>query len=302
MKKTVLITGGTGLVGKSLSQLLLKKGYQVSILSRNAKKETQGVRYFQWDVEKGVIDNSCLDNTDFVIHLAGENVAQSRWTTTRKRQILESRIRSTQLLHQALSQKKHCVKAFISSSATGYYGTINSMKIFEESDSVGNDFLASVCSDWEDAVDEIKKLEIRTVKLRTGVVLAREKSALQKMLPPFRIGLGAALGNGKQYFPWIHIEDLCLLYLNAIEQTSFEGTFNAVVGDAITNDMLGSAIAKKLRRPYFMPNLPSFLFHFLFGEMAIILLKGSRVSSDKIKKQGFVFKFNTLEEALDNLL
>jgi uncharacterized protein (TIGR01777 family) len=302
MKKTVLITGGTGLVGKSLSQLLLNKGYQVSILSRKPKKETEEIRYFQWDVEKGIIDDSCIDNVDFIIHLAGENVAKSRWTARRKRQILESRTRSTELLHQLLSQKEHRVKAFISSSATGYYGTTNSTKIFEESDPVGKDFLASVCSDWEAAVDAIKKLEIRTAKLRTGVVLAKEKSALQKMLPPFSIGLGAALGGGKQYFSWIHIEDLCRLYLNAIEHTSLEGSFNAVVGDAITNDMLGSAISKKLRRPYFMPNLPSFLFHFLFGEMAVILLKGSQISADKIKKEGFVFKYNTLEKALDNLL
>ena len=247
MKKTVLITGGTGLVGKSLSQLLLNKGYQVSILSRKPKKETEEIRYFQWDVEKGIIDDSCIDNVDFIIHLAGENVAKSRWTARRKRQILESRTRSTELLHQLLSQKEHRVKAFISSSATGYYGTTNSTKIFEESDPVGKDFLASVCSDWEAAVDAIKKLEIRTAKLRTGVVLAKEKSALQKMLPPFSIGLGAALGGGKQYFSWIHIEDLCRLYLNAIEHTSLEGSFNAVVGDAITNDMLGSAISKKLR-------------------------------------------------------
>jgi uncharacterized protein (TIGR01777 family) len=302
MKKTVLITGGTGLVGKSLSNLLVSKGYQVRILSRKSKKATHDIQYFHWDVEKEIIDESCINNVDFIVHLAGENVAQSRWTASRKRQILESRTRSTKILHQLLSQKEHQVQAFISSSATGYYGTTNSDKIFKENDPVGGDFLASVCGEWEETVNEIKKLKIRTVKLRTGVVLAKEKSALQKMLPPFRLGLGAALGSGKQYFPWIHIEDLCSLYLKAIEQNSLEGTFNAVLGDAVTNDMLGSALSKKLRRPYFMPNIPSFLFRLFFGEMAVILLNGSQVSADKIKKEGFNFKYDTIEKALDDLL
>jgi uncharacterized protein len=302
MKETILITGGSGLVGKVLTSLLTAQGYAVSILSRSPRKATENVTYYTWDLDKNEIDTNCFLKATHIIHLAGENVASGRWTTQKKELILKSRTRSTALLYQALSKSPHQVKAFVSASATGFYGSQTSDTLFSEDHPSGADFLAHVCRDWEDSVDRIASLGIRTVKLRTGVVLANKGSALQKMLPPFQMGLGSAIGTGKQYLPWIHISDLCNMYLMALNKPKMHGSFNAVVGDDTTNAQLSKAIAQQLNKPFFMPNVPAFLLWLVFGKMAVILTNGSRVSAQKIKEAGFVFEFESLEEALRDLL
>lgn len=298
----VLITGGTGLIGKAITNHLIALGYQVLILSRSKRPTLNQVSYFQWDVEKGIIDMEAVLQADYILHLAGENVASSRWTEKRKLEIVESRVKSTDLLYQVLSQHKHNVKSFVSASAIGFYGTQTSDKVFSEEDISGDDFLAFVCEKWENSVLQIEALGIRTVILRTGVVFGNHDSALQKMTAPFLFGFGSAIGTGKQYVPWIHIKDLCEMYLYATQKPTINGVFNAVSGDQLTNKKLSQIFALKMKKPFLMPNVPSFLLRLLFGEMAVILLEGSRISSEKIKNEGFVFQFESLEKALNDLL
>lgn len=298
----VLITGGTGFVGQYLTKFLILKGYRVSILSRAIRENTEDVSYFLWDVENKLIDKTCLQKVQTVIHLSGENVADSKWTKDRKDKILQSRVQSTELLYDLLSKESHNVKSFISASATGIYGSKTTRNIYKEKDELGTDFLSKVCSEWESVIFQMNSIGIRTVALRTGIVLAKDKGALAKMMFPFRLGLGSALGSGKQYLPWIHIEDLCKMYLFAIENPSISGAYNAVVGDDLNNEELSKALANVLNRPFFMPKIPQFLLNFIFGEMSVILTKGSRVSSDKIKNEGFEFSFPEVNKALQNLL
>jgi len=302
MKETVLITGGTGLVGKTLSKLLISKGCQVSVLTRNNKKSTEHISYYKWNIEKQEMDERAVLEADAIVHLVGENVASGRWNSKRKASILSSRVKATELIYKVLAKHKNKVNSFVSASATGYYGTVTSEKILKEEDGVGSDFLASICSQWENSIDRFSSLGVRVVKMRTGVVLGRKKSALQKMLPPFTLGLGAAIGNGKQYMPWIHIDDLCKMYLLALKNVKMKGAYNAAVGDNLTNKELSKAISFQLKKPFFMPNIPAFLLHLIFGEMAIILTNGTRVSSEKIKATGFVFEYSKIEDALENLL
>jgi len=302
MKETILITGGTGLIGKALTALFISKGYHISILSRKNRKNSKNISYYKWNLEKRKIDKNCLLNTNYIIHLAGERVATKRWSSKRKQQILNSRVASTNLLYGLLSSKKNKVKAFISASAIGYYGTVTSDQVFNEESAPGIDFLARVCKDWENAVNQIKSLNIRTVIFRTGIVLGKEKSALQKITPLFRMGLGTSIGDGKQYIPWIHLDDLCNIFNTALVNTNLKGPYNAVVGDNLTNQELSKAIAKQLKKPFFMPKTPRFILNLLYGEMSVILTDGSRVSAKKIKNEGVEFTYNTIEKALKNLL
>lgn len=302
MMNRVLITGGTGFVGQYLTKCLISNGYRVSILSRGIRENTKDVSYFLWDVENKLIDKTCLQKVQTIIHLSGENVAESKWTKDRKDKILQSRVQSTELLYDLLSKESHNVKSFISASATGIYGSQTTRNIYEEKDALGTDFLAKVCTEWESVVFEMNSIGIRTVALRTGIVLAENHGALAKMILPFKLGLGSALGSGKQYMPWIHIEDLCKMYLFALENCDISGAYNAVVGDDLNNEELSKALAKVLKRPFFMPKVPQSILKLIFGEMAVILTKGSRVSSEKIKNEGFDFSFPELNKALQNLL
>jgi uncharacterized protein (TIGR01777 family) len=302
MAEKILITGGSGFVGQALIKLLVSQGYQLMVFSRKEKQNTQEVRYYNWNVEKGLVDEVPILEADYIIHLAGENISQSKWTKKRKKQIIDSRVLSTELLYAVLAKKSHNLKAFISASAIGIYGTETTHEIFSEESITGADFLASVCESWENSVDRIGQLGIRTVKLRTGVVLGKEGGALQKMLLPIEMGIGSALGSGSQIMSWIHIEDLCLMYLLAMNNEKMNGAYNAVVGDALTNKELSQSIANRLNKPFIMPNVPAFLLKIIFGEMASILLYGSQVSSNKIQKAGFIFKYNSIENTLDDLL
>jgi uncharacterized protein (TIGR01777 family) len=296
----VLITGGTGLVGQHLTKMLLNKGYEVAILSRTKNTDNK-IPVFYWDINTNIIDKEAIKSGDYIIHLSGVNIAGKRWTKSRKQEIVDSRVKSTELIFNNISQN-HSLKAFISASAIGYYGAVTSNHIFTEADSSAKDFLGETCRLWEDSADKFQDLGIRIVKIRSGIVLSKQGGALSKMIKAFKLGFGSALGSGKQFMPWIHIDDLCEIYIKAIEDSEMTGAYNAVAPEHINNIEFSQKIAKQLKKPFRALNIPAFIFKILFGEMADILLKGSRVSSDKIIASGYGFKYPTLKGALKNLL
>lgn len=297
---TVLISGGTGLIGKHLTNRLREKGYQVAILSRSSKNDQQ-TSHYTWDISKGEIDKEAIAKADYIIHLAGVSVGDKRWTNNRKRQIIESRIKSGKLLYDEVKRQNKDIKAFISASAIGYYGTLTSDKVFIESDPPGNDFLGQTCRQWEDIADKFSDTEIRTVKIRIGVVLSERGGALSKMAMPIKYRFGSALGSGKQYIPWIHMDDLLEIYIKAIEDVEMQGAYNAVAPEHITNKKFTHTIASILKRRLWFLKVPAFVLKILFGQMSSILLEGSRVSSQKIQDAGYKFLYSGLEGALKHL-
>lgn len=302
MKKNVLITGGSGFIGKYLTQLLLEKGYSVSILSRYKRQNATDISYYQWDVEKGIINEKAVLEADSIINLAGENIAEKRWTKERKQSIVQSRVQSIQLLYDVLKKHDKKIDVFVSASGIGIYGAYTSKQIFAENSALANDFLGDTCQKWEASVDLLSSLNIRTVKIRTGLVLGPNEGFLKKLIPIFKFRLGSAIGTGNQYMPWIHVDDLCAIYLSAIENTEMNGAYNAAIKDGTTNTIFSNELAKRFRYTIWLPNIPEFLLYLLLGEMAQIILTGQRVSSDKIEKTGFVFKFTRLGYALRDCL
>lgn len=300
MSKKILITGASGLVGSRLTELLLQKGHSVSHLGRS--KKSGAVPSFVWDVEAGTLDSKALDNVDTIIHLAGAGVADKRWTKSRKEEILSSRVKSTQLLCDVLSKGNHPVKTVVSASAIGYYGFGFGEEVFTENSKPGNDFLAQVTKQWEHTVNQLESLNLRVVKLRIGIVLSDKGGALVEMAKPIRLGVGSPLGTGEQFLSWIHLDDLCAMFIKAAEDETMHGAYNAVTGDWITNAELTKMIAKILKKPLWLPNVPAFMMKIILGEMAVIVVNGSKVSADKIKGTGFEFNFTNLREALVSLL
>ncbi len=299
--ETVLITGGSGLVAKYLSNKLQEKGYIVLFLSRTTQK-TSLIKTFEWNYQEQTIDDGAFNKVDYIIHLAGANIGEKRWTNRRKQLIIDSRVKTGQLIFNKINEQKKSLKAFISASAIGYYGAITTDKVFKETDLPANDYLGNVCNQWEKIADKFEAKGIRTVKIRTGVVLTEKDGALSKMIKPVKIGIGSAIGSGKQYLPWIHIDDLCEIYIKAIEDKTISGAYNAVAPDYVTNKDFTKILASVLGKPFWFPNVPAFLIKAMFGEMSDLLLKGSRVSSDKILKTGYKFHFPELKSALINLL
>jgi uncharacterized protein (TIGR01777 family) len=302
MKKNVLISGGSGFIGSHLTGLLIAKGYSVSILSRSEKQNKGDIFYYKWDVANQTIDENAVLNADFIIHLAGENIAEKRWTGKRKAAIIDSREKSTQLLYCVLKKNNKKLDAFISASAVGIYGAVNGEEICSENTPPANDFLGYTCQKWEGALDFIENLNIRTVKIRTGLVLGKNDGFLKKLIPLFKFRLGSALGSGKQYMPWIHVDDLCNIYLQAVSNPNMEGPYNAAISDNTTNTIFSKTLARILGYSIWLPNVPAFVLKLVMGEMAVIVLTGRRVSSDKIEQTGFQFQFKNLEEALRDCL
>lgn len=294
----MLITGGTGFIGKHLTSLLIANNYSVSVLSRSPKQNTTDIFYYQWDVEKQFIDENAVLKADYIIHLAGEGIADQRWTSKRKKAIIDSREKSIELIHAVLEKNKIKLEAFVSASGVGIYGAIDGPKVCIESTAAEDDFLGLTCQKWEAAADTIERLGIRTVKIRTGLVLGKNEGFLKKLAPIFKYKLGAALGSGKQYMPWIHIDDLCAIYLASLQNTEMSGAYNAAIDDNTKNYMFSKTLAKIYGYELWLPNVPSFLIKVALGEMAVIILKGRRVSSHKIEKTGFQFKYKKLEIAL----
>jgi len=292
----VLITGGSGLIGRRLSFLLKSRGYEVRILSRSNNPKNN-YKTFVWNVSEQYINDSAFEGLNHIIHLAGAGIADKRWSEKRKKEIIASRVASTNLLYNTVKRLKTPLNSFISASATGYYGAVTSETIFEEKDKPAKDFLGKVCSLWEDSIFQFNEIKIRTVALRTGIVLSKDGGALKKMKTP----IITSLGNGKQYMPWIHIDDLCELYIKAIEDQEFKGAFNAVSSEHISNLSFSKKVSKIFNYPFLAVGTPSFILQIVFGEMSTIILNGSRISANKIKQAGFKFKFENLEKALKNL-
>lgn len=299
MKEIVLITGAGGLIARELSKQL-ENNYTIRFLTRKKKHDHE----FEWDLTKGTINEKALEGVSHVIHLAGANISEKRWTDERKKELISSRIESAGLILQSLKQKNIKLKSFISASGINYYGTETTEKIFTEEDGPGNDFLSEVVVQWEKAADQFKEQQLaeRVVKLRTAVVLSEKDGALKKMLPTIKMGIGSPLGNGKQYMPWIHIKDICAMYEFALKNPEMNGAFNAVAPEHATNKDLTEKIAQVLKKPLFMPNVPTFVLRLVFGELSDAVLKGSRASSGKILKAGFQFEFPDLKRALEDLL
>ena len=302
MKKTVLITGGTGFIGRYLIKILTEKGYAINVLTRTHKKNTATVSYYTWDIASGSIEEKAVLDADYIIHLAGESIAEKRWTVERKKAILDSRVQSTALLASVLQSNKNNVKAFISASGIGIYGALNGEGICTETSPAAHDFLGKVCLEWEKAVDTIAPLGIRTVKVRTGLVLGESAGFLQKMAPVFRYGFGSALGSGNQYMPWIHIHDLCAIYLEAIENEAMQGAYNAAIEDSTTNSLFSKTLAYIYGYSVWLPKVPAFVLQLALGEMALLLLTGRRVSNDKLLDLGIRFQFKNLDFALRDCL
>jgi uncharacterized protein (TIGR01777 family) len=300
MSKHILLTGGTGLIGRKLTDLLLNKGYQINHLSREPGTNPE-VNTFVWDVHKGQIDEHCIDGVDTIVHLAGANVSEGHWTDKRKKEIIESRTKSIGLIYKLLKSKpQHTVETVISASGTGYYGD-QADTLLTENSAPGADFLANVCLQWEHAVDAGESLGLRLVKFRTGVVLDTEGGALPVLAKPIRFGLGAPVGNGKQWMPWIHIDDVTGMYLYAIENDDITGNYNMVAPNPATNRQLTAAIAKELHRPLWLPKVPGFVLELALGEMSSMVLGGQKASAQKIEEAGFKFKYPTLTWALKEL-
>lgn len=302
MKKNVLITGGTGFIGKLLTNLLIQNDFAVSIFSRISNPNTAAISYYKWDIESRYIDEEAVLKADYIIHLAGEGIADQRWTKQRKEAIVESREKSIELIYEVLKKHNKKLEAFVSASGVGIYGAVDGPEICTETDTAVNDFLGTTCQKWEAAADTIASLGIRTVKIRTGLVLGKGEGFLKKLTPIFKMKLGSVLGSGEQYMPWIHIEDLCAIYIQSIQNPKMVGAYNAAINDNTNNELFSKTLAKVYGYSIWLPKVPAFLIQIVLGEMALILLKGRRVSSDKIEKTGFHFQFNTLELALKDCL
>lgn len=297
---SVLITGASGLIGKALTSRLMALDYRVVHLARTAR--TGSIPCYAWDITSGKLDARALFKTETIIHLAGAGVAERRWTARRKKEILESRIQSTNLLYETLRDQPHQVKTFVAASAIGYYGTeCGDNKVTEEYPA-GKDFLADVVEQWEKSVDQIATLGIRVVKIRIGIVLSAEGGALKEIIKPIQWMAGAPLGDGKQIMSWIHIKDLCRMFVQAVEDPSWSGTYNGVSLHPCTNAELTRMAARLLHRPLLLPSVPAWVLRLILGEMADIVVKGCYVVPQRALKQGFNFNFPNLEEALTDLL
>jgi uncharacterized protein (TIGR01777 family) len=299
--KTVIITGGTGLVGTRLTEMLLaSKQYKVVHFSRSNKKTHPLVEVCKWDVERGEIDEQTFSQADYLIHLAGANVGDKAWIDKRKTEILESRTLSTQLLEEKIRKLSHRLQAFISASAIGYYGYKSGDEPKDEQAKAGDDFLAKVCVAWEKPALQVK--EIRTVIVRIGVVLSERGGALEALRKPIALYAGAVLGSGKQWVSWIHLDDLCRFFIFAMENENLKGIYNAVAPAPVTNEQLTKIIAQTLHKPLFLPAVPEAALYLLLGEQAQVPLSNIYASHLKAAQAGFHWEYEEAEKAVRQLL
>ena len=292
-----LLAGGTGFIGTRLAEMLRQQGHVVRLLTRHPR----GAGQFTWNVETGEIDREALEGVDYVINLAGAGIADKRWTAARKREIVDSRVKSTRLLADAIRHSAQLPKAWVSASAIGYYGNSGEQRMQESDAPVDRSFMVECCEQWENATDEIAAMGIRTVKLRVGVVLEMGGGALPEFVKPLRFGLGAYFGNGRAWYSWIHRDDICRAFIWALETESAEGVFNAVAPTPLRNKPLVKAIARARRKPAIFLPAPSFALRVLFGEMSATILNSNLVAADKIQQAGFTFQYPDADKALEHI-
>lgn len=306
MAKTVLITGGTGLVGMALTAALLQRGYSIILLTRSRQTHTlpyadhPAVRYAYWDPRKGELDEQVLTQADHIVHLAGANVAERRWTAARKKEIADSRVQSGRLLVDTLKKISHRPLSLVSASAIGWYGadTKDHPAPFTENDRPDASFLGETCRQWEESTAAVTHLGIRRVILRIGIVLSRKGGALPEFERPLRFGIAPLLGSGKQIISWIQLEDLVSMILFSIEQSLPEGIYNATAPAPVSQQELMIALGRQRKKFYIPVRVPSFVLKLMMGEMSIEVLKSTTVSSAKVQQAGFQFRYPSIEKAL----
>lgn len=302
---TVIITGGTGLIGTALSKFLVSRGIEVIILTRNPKSQVSsipGISYAGWNVEEQTVNEEAFRKARYVIHLAGAGVADKPWTEKRKREIVESRTRSSELLVKALSRFPNDIISVVSASATGWYKENQSMPAVE-TDPPDPGFLGATCKAWESSIQPVTELGKRLVILRTGIVLSNEGGAFPKFANPVRYGIAGILGNGKQYISWIHLEDLCRIYMEAMLNPSWSGIYNAVAPNPVNNRTFTTELAKRIKGSFFIAvPVPDFVLGFMLGDRREEVLKSSNISSNKLKQQGFQFIYPTIDAAFRDLI
>jgi uncharacterized protein len=298
---TITITGGTGMVGSALTKALIQKGHDVIILTRSAKPSTKNIRYKEWDVKNGTMDLSAITEAEYIVHLAGANVADGRWTEERKKEIIDSRVKSGELLVKTMHNHPNKIKAVVSASAQGWYGAdpqLPNPKPFTETDGANDDFLGKTSKAWEGAISPVMAIGKRLVIFRIGIVLSNDGGAYKEFKKPLQFGAATILGNGNQTISWIHIQDLVRLFTTAIENESWQGVYNAVAPHPVTNKELILQIAKE-RGKFSIPfHVPSFALKAALGEMSIEVLKSTTVSSQKAEKAGFEFLYPTIGKAV----
>ncbi len=304
----VMITGGTGLIGKNLTRHLTLKGYEVIIVSRKpARASNDGmISFANWNLEEQKIDSNAIAKSDYIINLAGAGVMEKKWSKKYKKEIVESRTKSGELLINALQKNPNHVRAIIAASAIGWYGGDTKPLLhtsgFIESDTADKNFLGETCRLWEESIEPVTKLNKRLVKLRTGIVLSNDGGAFTEFKKSLGFGIAAILGGGKQIISWIHIDDLCRMYINAIENEKLSGSYNAVAPSPVNNKTLILKLAKKMRGQFYIPfHVPQFLLKLILGQRSIEILKSATVSCEKIKAAGFTFLYPSIDAALKEL-
>lgn len=298
--KTILITGGTGLLGSRMSDLLAQKGYQVRHLSRNQNLRAPYPAY-QWDINAQTLDPRALEGVHGVIHLAGAGIADKRWTPERKRIIKESRTHSTQLLARAIQEHPDTPQVVVSCSAIGYYGSQADRKLIETAPS-GKDFMSEVCIAWEHAAAPIRDQGIRTPIVRVGVVMSTQGGALEKINMTYGFRLGAYFSNGHQYLSWIHIDDLCNIFIQALENERMTEVYNATAPSPVTNKVLAKALSKARNQHTLIMPVPAPALRLAMGEMADVVLNSTRALPQALEDLGFNYQFPHLIHALEDLL
>lgn len=298
----VLITGATGMVGTEITKLCHEENIDVNYLTRSKSKleDKDNFRGFLWDPAQHEIDKNCLKGVDKIINLAGASISE-RWTSSYKETILSSRLDSVNTLFQLLSNEEHEVNQIVSASAIGVYPDSLQKLHHEDESEIADNFLGEVVSKWEDAVDQFADLGLEVAKIRIGVVLSKKGGALEKMKEPIENYIGAPLGRGKQWQSWIHLKDIAGIFVHAIKN-NWDGIFNGVAPNPVTNEELTNCIAKKIGKPITLPKVPSFALKLLLGEMAIIVLSSQLVSNAKVDSTSFMYHYTHLKPALEDLL
>jgi len=304
--QNILITGGTGLVGNRLTEMLIAKGYTITILSRSKDlvSNNSSIKYAYWNIDEQYIDANAIATASAIINLAGAGVADKRWTPQRKKEIVDSRVNAGRLLVNALQKLPNNITTVVSASAIGWYAPQqNNGPKYQENQPSNTDFLGETCKQWEQSVHPISLTKKRLVKLRIGIVLSKNGGALKEFLKPIKFGIAAILGSGKQQISWIHIDDLCRMFIAALENENLNGVYNAVAPEVTTNSKLTLCLAKKLRGSFFIPiYVPKFILKLVVGEMSVEVLKSSNISCQKIHDTGFQFLFPSVQNVVENLL
>lgn len=300
--KTILVTGGTGLIGKALAKVLKAQGYSLILLSRSRELPSHYDKVFQWDATNRRFDYAALDGVTDIIHLAGAGIADKRWTEQRKKEIVESRVAPLQAIRAALIERGQKINTLVSGSAVGWYGSISDSLMHTETEPAAADFMGETCQLWERAANAFSDCSERVVTIRTGIVLDTESGAFPSLLRAAKLGLGAPLGTGRQQMPWIHRDDIVAVYKTALENNTYVGPINATATECCTNYMFIKVLCLEAHRPFWPIPVPPLFLRVLFGEMANVVLHGSRISNQKLKSLGFSFRHSELSETLRELL